>query len=215
MKPGVVPDYDTLMPSFCPPYNRALAEFATRAKTASTVFEAGTGTGNIAKAILLENPSARYTGVDVDEKSLDVARKKLAGYNSEMSVGDFKTVPIPSSDLIVSSLSIHHLSHDEQAALLKRIYGLNRRFLHFELIAPEDEEEKQAVTQLLHDHFRKQGEKFGIPLETILALEAQSAKHDNPMKLSDHVRIQRELGVQVDIVFKEYCFAFYEGRLGH
>lgn len=215
MRPGVVSDYDELMPSFCPPYNRALCEFAARSKGVSSVFEVGTGTGNIAKAILEANPSAKYSGIDIDEKSLDVARKKLTGYDCQISLGDFKTAPIPTSDLIVSSLSIHHLSHEEQTALLKRIYASSRGFLHFELIAPEDEKEKQTVTQLLHDHFREQGEKHGIPLETILALETQSEKNDNPMKLSDHLRIHRNIGAKAEVIFKDYGFAFYEVRSTH
>jgi SAM-dependent methyltransferase len=204
--------YDALVPNLCPSYNKALAAFAERSATASSVFELGIGTGNVAQAILVRKPLVRYAGCDIDEASIEIARQKLAGKDCSFLYGDFRAAQLPSVDAVVSSLSIHHLSHEEQKTLLRKIYAANRQFLHFELIAPEDEQEKRLFEEFDQHIIREQAPKYGIPMAVAQDLHKKSQQNDNPMKLSEHIRIHREFGVKIDVVFKDGCFVFYEGR---
>src|SRR5690242_11755663 len=125
-------DYDATIPNFCPGYQEALVEFSERCKDATSIFEIGIGTGNIARAVLTVNPTAKYAGVDVNQESLEKAKEKLKQYDCHLAQADFSTIDFPSVDVIVSSLSIHHLTKEGQATLFGKIYNAGKKFLHFE-----------------------------------------------------------------------------------
>jgi ubiquinone/menaquinone biosynthesis C-methylase UbiE len=178
----------------------------------SSVFELGIGTGNVAKAILENNTSASYAGVDISEEMLKAARTKLSQYNCHFIKGDFRETQLPSVDAIASSLSIHHLDPEGQASLLKRVYSASGRFLHFELIAPEDGFEKRQFEEFEQHIISEVAPRYGVSSDAAKTLHEQSKQNDKPMKLSDHARIHERLGVRMDIIFRDHCFVFYEGN---
>lgn len=202
-------DYDTIVPKLCPGYERASSEFAARAKTSKTVIDLGVGAGLIAQNILKESPGIAYFGVDVDGDALKKAGMRLGGYRFFAAERDFTDFAIPPVDTVVSSLAIHHLAHDKQEALFGRIAKSSRTFLHFELVAPETEQEGKTIAEGLEAHIRREAENLGLGGADLQRLKEQSHHNDKPMKLSEHVRIYEKLGAKVDVVFKEYCFAFY------
>ncbi|TSC66845.1 MAG: hypothetical protein G01um101472_628 [Parcubacteria group bacterium Gr01-1014_72] len=202
-------DYDAVIPKLCPGYERALAEFSMRAQNAGSILDLGIGTGNVARVILSKNPRAVYFGIDADESMLSRARVKL-GAGLQITCDDFRTFVIPSVDLVVSSLSIHHLEHDEQKQLFGQIYERSPRFLHFELVAPETKAAAKEWKEAIDAHVTKQAEVLGLDAALLLKLQDMSAQKDKPMAYSAHEKTFKSLGAKVECVFRENCFAFYD-----
>ena len=201
-------DYDVIMPLLCPPYARAQELFSERCR-GDTIYELGAGTGNIASTLLKDHPERLYVGVDNDPSMLAIARKKLPVDQATLIEGDFSRVALPSVDTIVSSLSIHHLEHAEQRSLFERIYAASPVFLHFELIAPENEREKERDERYLLDHAFAQEKALGLSRDEIIQLKEVSERKDRPMMLKDHISALESIGYSVDILLRDHCFVFY------
>lgn len=80
----------------------------------TTVLEFGTGTASNAILVKQKYPRVTVTGVDVDEKIVDIARKKIAKLNSPISLVQYdgQHLPLPDNhyDAVFSSLVFHHLT---------------------------------------------------------------------------------------------------------
>ncbi len=201
--------YDKLVPLFCPSYDRALDCFARHAKGASSVLELGIGTGNVAERILKSNPDAYYIGVDTDKELLQKASRKISEHNYALQNEDFSRIPFPSVDVIVSSLSIHHLETEQQKLLFGRISRTCREFLHFELIRGENDEQQRNIDDYVRSHVKKQCELHGFSFEDMLELSKKSAVSDNPLKLSEHQRTHSSNGFHTEVLFQDGSFVFY------
>lgn len=86
---------------------------AIRAANGGSVLEVGTGTGLHARW-LLENTPVRYTGIDVSEAMLKIARRRLEPFGDRVSleVADAQKLPFDdgSFDAAFCSTTLHHLS---------------------------------------------------------------------------------------------------------
>lgn len=92
------------------------------AHTDGVILDLGAGTGNL--SLRLKN-FKRLVCVDISEKMLAIARRKLAHFdNVEFVQADlleyFEDAPV--FDAIVSTYTIHHLTEDEKPILIERIY---------------------------------------------------------------------------------------------
>ncbi|MBX3026779.1 class I SAM-dependent methyltransferase [bacterium] len=85
------------------------------------VLDFGCGTGTLALLLKAACPAARVVGIDPDATALALARRKLAAaaVDVELRQGFLTadTFAAASFDRIVSSLVLHHLTHDERAAV--------------------------------------------------------------------------------------------------
>jgi len=84
------------------------------------VLELGAGTGNLTRLLL---PARRIVAVDVSDAMLEIARGKVTGpiewvRNDLLEFFDHRADRF---DRFVSTYAIHHLVHDEKAALFQRI----------------------------------------------------------------------------------------------
>ncbi len=83
------------------------------------VTELGSGDGILTNFIALSSPSRDVLGVDVDEKRLKEADKKIQ--NVKFLKKDIRTSSIRKSDTIIISHVLHHLSnYNEQELVLKK-----------------------------------------------------------------------------------------------
>lgn len=84
-----------------------------------TLLDLGCGNGNILQ-VLLDKTSIKLSGLDLSDKMIDVAQKRL-GNNVELKVGDSEQLPWPenSFDMVICSMSFHHYTQPEK--VLKEI----------------------------------------------------------------------------------------------
>ncbi|MBB6675190.1 class I SAM-dependent methyltransferase [Cohnella nanjingensis] len=125
---AVARDYDQqrrqLIPCFDDFYGMALALVESES-AAPRILDLGAGTGLFSGMVLQKYPDARLTLVDMSEKMLDGARERFGGNpNVRYVVADYTDLlnGSESYDFIVSSLSIHHLTHPAKRELFTAIY---------------------------------------------------------------------------------------------
>lgn len=94
------------------------------------ILEIGCGTGS--STVAFSEQGALVTALDVDERSLDVARKRVSlfGLSAEFVYGNgqdiHKIFEGKSFDLIVFSATLEHMTYPERIASLKAAYSLMR-----------------------------------------------------------------------------------------
>lgn len=94
------------------------------------VLDLGAGTGLFSKNILEKYPRARFVLYDLADKMLEVAKERFRSCLSqfEFVIGDYRTLQVTHDfDLVISSLSIHHLADGEKQSLFRSIYGVLRK----------------------------------------------------------------------------------------
>ena len=90
-----------------------------------TVLDLGAGTGLFSWHVFQRFNTSHFTLIDVADKMLDVAKTRFAGYDRQFSymASDYRdALPASIYDLVISSLSIHHLNDDEKQKLFKEIF---------------------------------------------------------------------------------------------
>ena len=93
------------------------------------VLDLGAGTGLFSQHVLEKYPKARFVLSDLADKMLGVARARFRQYSDQFQflVGDYRAIQLSHQfDLVISSLSIHHLIDTEKQALFRAIHGLLR-----------------------------------------------------------------------------------------
>jgi tRNA (cmo5U34)-methyltransferase len=94
------------------------------------VLDLGAGTGLFSKHVLAKYPHAKFVLYDLADKMLNVAKDRFQSCLSqfEFVIGDYRSLQVTHDfDLVISSLSIHHLADDEKQALFRSIYGVLRK----------------------------------------------------------------------------------------
>ena len=89
------------------------------------VLDLGAGTGLLAYFWYQHFPAAEYLLVDIADEMLKVARQRFAGLaNVSYQILDYaEALPVQHFDVIISALSIHHLTDEEKKRLFSRIYA--------------------------------------------------------------------------------------------
>jgi tRNA (cmo5U34)-methyltransferase len=95
-------------------------------KKAPRILDLGAGTGLFSSFVRQKYPEASLTLVDLSEEMLKEARNRFAGdANVQYIAGDFTTYNFNEQyDVVISSLSIHHLSHLDKSSLFHTLYNL-------------------------------------------------------------------------------------------
>ena len=171
------------------------------------VVDLGAGTGLFSTHVLDAYPHARFTLVDLAEKLLDVARSRFAELPGQFAylTADYRTIePPPIFDVVVSSLSIHHLTDEEKQDLFGRIYRLLRDggvFLNVDQIRAESIEMEELYRSRWLEHVRRQG---ATEQQISESLERRRT-FDRDALLGDQLRWLREAGfASADCVYKNW-----------
>jgi len=127
----LTPFYDTLMKVALPEemLKNALLEEA-HIQPGQKVLDFGCGTATLAIMAKLKHPEASIVGLDVDEKILSIARKKIAqlGLDIPLEIYSGFNLPFEDEDFdhIISSFVFHHLSTEKKKDILKQCYRITR-----------------------------------------------------------------------------------------
>ncbi len=124
----VAQNYDVQRKLFIPCYDDyylSMIKFIAKSlKTPQNIVDLGAGTGLLTQFFYEKFPNAKFTLIDISDKMLEIAKKRFEG-NSKIEYlisdysNEFNTI---NPDLIISGLSIHHLSDPDKQTLYKNIY---------------------------------------------------------------------------------------------
>jgi len=112
-----------LIPCFRDFYNVSLP-LVEKHKTAKALLDIGAGTGLFSYFVYEVNPKLKYTLLDISPEMLAVAKERFVGLsNFNYLEMDYREKPLPGKyDIIISSLSIHHLTDEEKTVIYEHIY---------------------------------------------------------------------------------------------
>lgn len=173
----------------------------------------GAGTGLVSALIAERFPRAEGTLVDLSEKMLEKARRRFHSRTGiRCRVADYHRSPLTGSyDLIVSAMSIHHLSDPDKQTLFGKVFDTlcpGGTFVHADLVKGTT-----AATEAAYQaHWQAHLAQIGLPSET-LAQITRRMSYDRPATLHDQLQWMTAAGfLDVDCYFKHYNFAVYAGR---
>ncbi len=220
---AAAPDYDKarrmLVPGFDGFYGAAVESIPFDRDEPLRVLDLGAGTGALSAMVAGRFPGSRVTLVDISVGMLRVARRRFAGEPGrfEFRVMDHARKPLPGRprayDLVVSALSIHHLTHGDKRELFEKVYGAladGGWFVNADQVqGPTPEAEKEYGEDWLR-RVRLAGASDG---ELTAALARMKA--DKNATLEAQLAWLREAGFgSVESLYEDGRFAVYGGLKG-
>lgn len=214
-------DYDRsrrqLVPGFDLFYGALLESVPFAAEREIKVLELGAGTGLLSAMIAEKFPRSRLTLVDVSVEMLRVARRRFTREPGrfEFRTMDYARKPLPIKeggyDLVVSALSIHHLTHGDK----KELFGKVRRslvaggyFVNADQIAGETPEEETRF----RDWWLRRVREAGVS-ERDLDAALLRMRADWNATLSAQLDWLRAAGFrEVDCGYEDHRFVVYGGK---
>lgn len=171
------------------------------------VLDLGAGTGLFSRLILEMCPHGRFVLWDVAGKMLDVARQRFVEYPEQFRyiTEDYRNLRDAGTfDLVISSLSIHHLADQEKRELFRRIYDIVRDhgiFINVDLI--------RGPTPILEEfYWQKWLQKIreaGAPEKEIEAGIERRLAYDREALLEEQLLWLRQAGFSdVDCVYRNF-----------
>ena len=178
------------------------------------VLDLGAGTGLLSGFIADRYPRAQLTLVDISTPMLDIAKQMFD--NSDTARVSFYTMdygssPLPGTyDLVVSALSIHHLTDALKQSLFKKIHHCLEPggfFINADQIRGENYLAEKLYQQMWH---RKVVER-GIS-QTALASAKKRMQEDKTSPLSSQLMWLKKAGfIDITSWYQYYGFAIYSG----
>jgi tRNA (cmo5U34)-methyltransferase len=184
------------------------------------VLDLGAGTGLLSAMVAQRFPRSRVTLVDISVQMLRVARRRLAGEPGrfEFRTMDYARKPLPGVeggyDLVVSALSVHHLTHGDKKELfgkVRRALAVGGYFVNADQVSGETPEEEDLNSEWWLRRVREAGVS-----EEDLAAALSRMRADRNASLSAQLGWLGEAGFEgVECRYKDHRFAVYNGRKGH
>ena len=202
--------YDSLIHRAVPRYDEMIArllEYLPR--DARRVLELGSGTGNLSVQLPGALTRATLTLVDGSDEMIALVRSRIeqswpsSNGRVECLVARFEELKFPadSFDLVVSSISLHHVADKE--SLYRRIRALLRpggRFCFADQIRGEPESNHRVNWDHWLDFCREPGNCTREEIESLLE---HAAAHDHYIPLSEHIALLSDAGfAEIDCVWR-------------
>jgi tRNA (cmo5U34)-methyltransferase len=176
-------------------------------KAALDVLDLGAGTGLFSGFVLKKYSSAKFVLYDLADKMLAVAQERFKEQANRFQyiVGDYRSLQAHASyDLIISSLSIHHLSDPEKQTLFHSLYGALRTpgvFINIDQIRGET----QFVRNLYWNHWLDTVRRDEPSAQRIQESIDRRTTYDRDASLADQCQWLKDAGfTSVDCVYKNY-----------
>ena len=237
---GRAADYDgnrrNLIVNFDEFYNISVDALACT-NCAPRVLDLGAGTGLSTLYLLKRFPDARVTLLDFSEEMLSVARERFRDNpNIDYVVGDYRSLS-PSVvhgccsslehdatgdgggrflsldgpfDIVISGLSIHHLTFEEKQALTGKVHNLltpDGEFLNADMVKCESDGHEQEIQRRLKAFLR-----LNLNEEQMQRFE-DSQRIDIPATVSENLELMRAAGFRVvDCLYRYWIYGVFYGR---
>lgn len=191
---------------------KALIPFAPG--EAIDVLDLGAGTGLFSHHVLERHPKGRFVLYDVAGKMLDVARERFRNFPEQFRfvTADYRSLDNAGSfDLVISSLSIHHLDDREKQELFRQVFGILRQpgiFLNIDLV--------KGPTPFLEEFYcndwYEKMRRAGAPDEEIKAGIERRLAYDRDALMDDQLHWLRQAGFNdADCVYRNFKMGLFLG----
>jgi tRNA (cmo5U34)-methyltransferase len=194
-------------------FYKTLVAIANVATSTPSILDIGAGTGLCSYFLLKKYPQARLSLIDLSDKMLAVAKKRLANIATvQFIVQDYTRYEYTEQyDIIISALSIHHLTHEQKACLYTKVYQLLKPggvFVNADQVLGQTE----FLQQLYTNDWQVKIEASGLGSEELSAAYERT-KLDKMSTLADQLSwLQRAGFADVDCVYKYYNFVVLYGH---
>jgi len=202
-----------VIPCFNDFYQTAIDLIPFNGTDSFTFLDLGAGTGLLTAFIISAFPNATVTLMDLSEKMLEKARERFS-LNKRVNflVWDYSHSTLPEEyNLIVSAMSIHHLSDNEKKSLYQRVFDALKRegaFINADLVKGETDQ----VEQKYQDTWMNWIKETGLSKNELLKI-IDRMRYDRPSSLNIQLQWLKEIGFSnVDCYYKYFNFAVYSGR---
>jgi len=198
-----------LIPCFDDFYGTATA-WVNSKKQAPRILDLGAGTGLFSAFVKARYPDAKFTLVDISEEMLKAARQRFGDDpNVQYIVADYSAYPFTEQyDIILSSLSIHHLAHPDKSTLFQTLYKLLAEggiFINADQAA--------GSSPYFDNRYKEQWEdavyRSGLDVQAIQA-SIERRKQDLNASVDDQLRWLRAAGfAEVNVVYSYNEFTVF------
>ncbi|MFH1764318.1 MAG: class I SAM-dependent methyltransferase [Gemmatimonadota bacterium] len=203
-------EYDSRIPTFVPFYEEMLEKLGQvvgfLAGKTPTILDLGVGTGALARRCLRVRPHAKLIGIDLDPEILDMARSRFRSQDGvELRCGNFLEMEFPKSDLIVASISLHHVSDPESKV---ELYERCRQALGSKgalLMADCFPHTLETLAERGRAAWRRHLEQHYSPDEASRYLAAW-AEEDTHFPLAEELEWLRKAGFRPEVVWRRDLF---------
>ncbi|MEH2350350.1 MAG: methyltransferase domain-containing protein [Nostoc sp.] len=210
-------DYDNLrrilIPCFDDFYKTAVEIMPGDWTAPLKVLDLGAGTGLYSGMVQSVFPNAEFTLLDLAPEMLEKAKFRFSkmGKSPKILIGDYIETDLGDSyDLIISALSIHHLSDFDKELLYQRIYNVLKPggiFVNADQILGKTAD----LEELYRQHWLNSIRANGI-LEEDLKAAQKRMEYDRMATLDIQLRWLEAAGFQnVDCWYKNFSFAVFGG----
>lgn len=179
------------------------------------VLDLGAGTGLFSRLALDIYPAAHFTLWDVADKMLEVAKIRFedSPEQFEYVVGDYRHLDERESyHLVISSLSIHHLSDPEKQDLFCRVYQALKPgglFLNMDQIKGPTPDMQETYIRRWEEITRLNG----ATEDEIKGGQERRRLYDHEATMEDQLQWLREAGFQeADCVYKKWLMGLFYAR---
>jgi ubiquinone/menaquinone biosynthesis C-methylase UbiE len=206
--------YDSLIHRAVPRYDEMIARLLDYLpREPQRVLELGCGTGNLSLQLAQSFPLAELTLVDASAEMIALVRSRMdasaPASNAQVSYVEarFEELDLPTNsfDLVVSSISLHHV--EDKAALYARIRALMNnggRFCFADQIRGEPESNHALNWERWLDFCRERGH---CTREEIDSLLQHAAAHDHYTTLTEHSTLLDNAGFsEIDCVWRNWMW---------
>lgn len=204
-----------LIPCFDDFYSTALALIPHQPQASFRVLDLGAGTGMLSFLVARKFAKARLTLVDISQEMLGKARERFAGMEErlEFIAGDYADRIEGQFDVVISALSIHHLSDADKIKLFKNIHKAlpdGGRFINADqILGPTTD-----IEQVYHETWLRQTRDLGVS-ETDLNAALERMKADKMAPLSSQLEWLQQTGFSsVHCWYQHHRFAVFSGQKG-
>lgn len=201
-----------LIPCFDDFYSIPISLINSKTSTPA-VLDVGAGTGLFSSYILNKFPNANMTLIDLSDNMLEIAKQRFSTLsNVNYIVDDYTTHPFQQKfDIIISSLSIHHLTDMEKKDFYQQAYSMLNEggvFINADQVLGQ--------TEFLEELYKKDWsikiENSGLTQEQVKAAYERT-KLDKMSTLADQLTWLNNSGFEdVDCVYKYFNFVVMFAR---
>jgi tRNA (cmo5U34)-methyltransferase len=204
-----------LIPCFDDFYGTALALIPHQPQANFRVLDLGAGTGLLSFLVARKFPMARITLLDISPEMLNKARERFAGKEErlEFIAEDYADRIEGQFDVVISALSIHHLSDADKIKLFNNIYKAlpdGGRFINADqILGPTPD-----IEQVYHETWLRQARDLGVS-ETDLNAALERMKADQMAPLDSQLEWLQQAGFSsVHCWYQHHRFAVFSGQKG-